>query len=376
MAGVTHAQEENIIVPNVEGVTLKVAAQILRTAGLQPRLQNASIASSAIVVRQEPRPGFALSQGSEVVLITDVASQTIQRTGESRALQRPSTGVSPARAKTSVQATSKISPTIQQTNIQTTPATSGGTPIKITGTGVYITPQMTTQQPQYTTSTPSRVLSVQQSQVATTSTSRYPVWYPKAYLPASQAQSTQVQSAVSRTQTQQITTYQQPYSNTRISVSPYVIATTSPLQLDEGWFYTPQNNRGIQQQVYSSSNTYAYSGSSMYSSQQGRIITQQVVYPYTQTSYPYTQTSYPYSYPYTQRTYIQYQPTTGAIPVPNVMNLRQGDAVIAIQKAGLRIGSITRVQNSQWRAGLVMKQLPRSRAIVSAGTQIHLWIAY
>jgi hypothetical protein len=64
----------------------------------------------------------------------------------------------------------------------------------------------------------------------------------------------------------------------------------------------------------------------------------------------------------------------GAVPVPNVMRLRREDATFAIQKAGLSVGNIIRVQHPQWRSGLVMQQSPRARAVVPTGTQIHLWV--
>jgi beta-lactam-binding protein with PASTA domain len=65
---------------------------------------------------------------------------------------------------------------------------------------------------------------------------------------------------------------------------------------------------------------------------------------------------------------------THSVPVPNVLRLRSEDAISAINKIGLSVGTITRVQYSQGRTGVVIQQAPRPRNIVPFGTQVSLWV--
>ena len=79
MTGAVNPQPDTVIVPNVEGVTIEVAAKMLQTMGLQP-LFRSSAGPSAIVVWQDPRPGVSLSVGGEVGLSTGTLPQTTTTT--------------------------------------------------------------------------------------------------------------------------------------------------------------------------------------------------------------------------------------------------------------------------------------------------------
>ena len=116
--GAAVAQQSNVIVPNVEGISQGIAAQILRTAGLQPQVQQ-SANSGTLVIRQDPRPGSLLPMGSAVLLVTDVRTPVTQVVPESRSL-----------------------PAVQSTTTGTSPAFSSQ---RTTGTNVSVVPLTTTQ---------------------------------------------------------------------------------------------------------------------------------------------------------------------------------------------------------------------------------------
>ena len=73
------------------------------------------------------------------------------------------------------------------------------------------------------------------------------------------------------------------------------------------------------------------------------------------------------------------QPTanvsTGMTVVPNVLQLQQSDAAFAINKAGLRVGGLTGIADTQARSGAVVRQSPQPRALVPVGTAVQLWVA-
>ena len=68
------AQQTNIVVPNVEGISQDVATQILRHVGLQPRVQR-KVNQTAMITHQDPRPGTLVAAGTEVVISTAMLSQ-------------------------------------------------------------------------------------------------------------------------------------------------------------------------------------------------------------------------------------------------------------------------------------------------------------
>ncbi len=310
MTGAVNTEQNTVIVPNVEGITLEVAAQILRTVGLQSRFQNSS-SPSAIVVRQDPRPGFSLPTGGEVVLSTGAATGTSQESTGSRTLQYiPSA------------------------------SSQSGVPVMNTGTNVYVAPRQITQQS-------SRVLAYQSPQggqsqilyqppqprisrylVAETKPRFYPGWYPRQFLtPVSP------QELGSRLQSESMRIAIQPQVNPQAPVSPYFVPDTEP-QVYPLWYpevFLPQDR-----------------------SQDSVILSQ----PEEQQWLGVFEVS-----------------STHAVPVPNLLRLRQEDANSAINKAGLALGNVTRVQSSQVRPGIVVKQSPQARAIVPAGTKVDLWIA-
>ena len=133
--GIVYAQQGEVIVPNVTGIKQELAIQILRTTGLQAQIQNMSH-SSDIIVQQSPQPGIYLSMGSVVTLVS-----------------------------TSVFKESSASWSSQQQNQITT----------------YPSPSF---QPAQTASV-YQLYQVPASQywVGQTQVKRYPIWYPKQFLP-------------------------------------------------------------------------------------------------------------------------------------------------------------------------------------------------
>ncbi len=79
---------------------------------------------------------------------------------------------------------------------------------------------------------------------------------------------------------------------------------------------------------------------------------------------------------------IQAQPsdttsTAGEVViVPPVLQLQQRDAAAALQMAGLVVGSVFSVQDSQTRSGVVTQQSPKAHSVVSRGTAVQLWVVY
>ena len=371
--GVAAAQQNNVIVPNVEGISQGIAAQILRTAGLQPQVQQ-SANSGTLVIRQDPRPGSLLPMGSEVLLVTDVRTPVTQAVSESRSV-----------ATTQTMSVSRSVP-IQTSSTGTSPA-----PLSqiTTGTNVSVTPLTTTQQAtqagQYAVTQDSMnfIIARQPQQapanqylLVETTAKRYPVWYPRAYL---QNQGQAAALTTSQMPTTTLTPQVQPLVQS--SVSPYLVQVQSVAQQrSPEWYTVPQG--WSTSQAWTTQQTaptqYQYVQVTPQMSQQGYSATQQT----RQTQYVWTtQQTWPtqqgYSTTYSvQPLYGQYQVmVSGAVPVPNVMRLRQADAIFAIQKAGLVIGNILLMQNAQAGAGLVINQSPRPRSIVQSGTRVDLWVA-
>ena len=75
MQGSIDTPQETVIVPNVKGVTLEIAAKSLQAVGLQAWFQGSSDLS-AIVVRQVPQAGLELPIGGEVILLADSTVKT------------------------------------------------------------------------------------------------------------------------------------------------------------------------------------------------------------------------------------------------------------------------------------------------------------
>lgn len=342
-AGVGAAQQNNVIVPNVEGIAQGVAAQILRTAGLQPRVRQ-SANSGTLVVRQEPGPGYLLPIGSEVLLVTDTMSPATQAVPASRNV--PAQTSAPAAGLSNT-------PTIQRN----------------TGTNVSVTPVTTTtrsQAPQPGQSVvmqdASNFILVQQPQqtpanqylLTETTPKRYPAWYPRAYLP-NQGQATTVRTG--QTQAGTLTPQVQPLVQS--SVSPYLIQMQPvPQQRSSDWYAVPQG--------------WAASQQAWKTQQTGQT---QQVWTTQQQTWAFRQ-GYSTGFATQQPVYVQNQVmNTEAVPAPNVTRLSQADAMLAIQKAGLVVGNVTLVQNAQTGAGFVAQQSPRPRSIVRTGSRVDLWIA-
>lgn len=167
--------QEAILVPNVEGVTVAIASQTLLDAGLMPRYSSA-VQSSALVIRQDPRPGASLMSGGEVVLSTSLAEETSRTLSE---LQSPVYAISAA--------PSEVTVIPQRMYVQSAPVTQtvpgqGQLLALPDGQGtVYYEPPQPRLSPYFVQNTTPRV---------------YPAWYPRQLLPQStfQQQSVAVQA--------------------------------------------------------------------------------------------------------------------------------------------------------------------------------------
>ncbi len=339
--GVAAAQQNNIIVPNVEGVSQGIAAQILRTAGLQPSIQGSN--SGTLVVRQEPHPGSLLPSGGEVVLFT--ATAATQAIPASRSVPTTQT----VSIQTSAPAISTL-PSTQRTvgtNIQVTPLTT-----TLPSTQAVTYSPVTTDSMNFIIARHPQQAPANKYLLTETTFKRYPIWYPRTYL-----QNQELTTALTTTIQPPGTTFTsqvQPFAQS--SVSPYLLQMQPvPQQHPSQWYAVPQG--------WSTSQAWT-------TPQTGQI---QYVQPMQQT-WP---TQQGYSTPYsTLPVYTQNQMmVTGPVPVPNVMRMHQADAIFAIQKAGLVVGNVILVQNAQTGARLVINQSPRSRSIVPAGARVDLWIA-
>jgi len=317
MRGVVDTQQNTVIVPNVEGITLEVAAKMLRTVGLQPRFP-VSLNTSAIVAQQHPHPGVELPVGGEVVLFADTPGTTSDVLGAGAQEQAPS-----ASSRSGIPAEGVSAPggsiTITGSN---------------TGQNAYAAPSQrnwqTSKALAYPASPPggqATILyrppqpAISQYFVAETKPRFYPAWYPKRFLTL-----VSPQSSASTPQSDSM----------KITVQPQM----QPQVIDQA-------------ETQSSLTWYPKVSVSQENSQEPVSL--------SQPDKP-------------QRVGVFAVSATPAVPVPSLLRLRQEDATAAIKKAGLTAGDILHVESSQVRAGIVLKQSPRARAIVPAETKVHLWI--
>lgn len=321
--GLSGGSHEMVVVPNVEGISLELAGQMLRSAGLQP--QGASAALDAVVTRQNPRPGFQVTVGSAVVLFFDNYDRAA-------ATPPPQGGVS------SIQASGQPQPVVSQTAVAPQPAGVGimsGTQVMVTPTGPhaaslqglsvvqgasgqFVRPVVMYEPVQSPVSPYFAPMQVRRA---------YPIWYPRQLIPSSAT------SASSVTSTQQQRGY-----------TPQFIPAASTAAAAPGW-RTPA--------------TGTTAGSM------------------TIRQYPALETGEDASYYITSTTRVGLINTTTspAVSVPYVVRLSQQDAVAALTKAGLSAGAPKYVDSAQVRSGSVVKQSPPHRQLVPAGTQIQLWLA-
>ncbi len=324
--GMTGTSTEMVVVPNVEGTELELAAHVLRNAGLQP--QGSSAALSARVSRQEPRPGFQVLVGSVVTLFVD---------GQSRiASQPPNVGLP---SSTIASQNSRAVVQSSRTDTATPPLAAG----QMWGTQVTVTPldpNTATVQGQSQIQAGTRqelqpVLLYEPLQprltpyFAQNQTQRfYPAWYPRQFIPASASTTPTV-----------MTTQQYSQFTEQSLLSPYTATVT---QTTPQTFMPAASNANAAGTYYPALDAWS-DGTS-----------------YIQTSKPVglIQTS-----------------NSPAVSVPYVVRLQQQDAMSALTKAGLLTGTPTLVDSAQVRSGCVVRQLPDARQLVPAGTQIQLWIA-
>ena len=64
--------------------------------------------------------------------------------------------------------------------------------------------------------------------------------------------------------------------------------------------------------------------------------------------------------------------TFASVSVPAVRRLSFSDAEIAFKKAGLEIGSVTKIEDYHLRSGIVLEQFPAAKTLVQKGTKIDL----
>ncbi|PIE33483.1 hypothetical protein CSA56_11815 [candidate division KSB3 bacterium] len=63
-----------------------------------------------------------------------------------------------------------------------------------------------------------------------------------------------------------------------------------------------------------------------------------------------------------------------SVVVPPVTRIQQRDATTALNKAGLKLGLIVRVQDALMKSGLVKQQSPASGSVVARGSEVTLWV--
>lgn len=300
MQGSIDTPQETVIVPNVKGVTLEIAAKSLQAMGLQAWFQGSSDLS-AIVTRQVPQAGLELPVGGEVILLAD---STVKTTLNVLDTEIPTEGVSAPSGTTTVTSRDRatnVSVSPSQTTWQTSEVLAYPASAPEGKSTIFYQP-------------PQRPIS--HYFVANTKPRFYPAWYPKRFLTVVSPQgAASTQQAEGMTITAQPQAADQTESQSNLAWHPKVFVSQEGVQ-----------ESGVLSQSDRQVGVFAVS-------------------------------------------------TTPAVPVPNLVRLRQEDATAAIKKAGLSVGKISHMQSSQVRSGLVLQQIPRARAIVPAGTEVQLWIA-
>ena len=346
---VAAAQQSSVIVPNVEGVSQGIAAQILRAAGLQPSVQS-SANSGSLVVHQDPHPGSLRPSGSSVVLYTESvtpgtisssASREIPATDSQPVIRIiPGTFSQPTTGRASIGTTAPPVIVSRSTGVNVYAASTA--PRTIQNTGYQITQDsanfIIARQPQQSP--------INRYLLTETTAKRYPIWYPRQYLELS------AQTGTVTTQSQAAAVTSRVQAIPQSSVSPYLL-TTVPASQPRAWewYALPQG----------------------WSTPQGWTTSQGVLTPQTWT----VSQGYSYTISSPQTMFVQTQTISlGAVPVPNVMRLCQADAMFAIQKAGLMVGNLILVQSAQTGSGVVVNQSPRPRSIAQTGARVDIWIAY
>jgi beta-lactam-binding protein with PASTA domain len=414
VTGDMQSSQHMIIVPNVEGVTLEVAAFLLRSAGLQPQLPAA--AQSAVVVRQDPRPGFRLAPGSSVVLSTDLVAQQ----------PRQIVSVDSQRSIVAVNSGSQIAsgPGTPASNMPQGQAFLTG------GTMVMVTPQQPTigqqnqQSIQGTALSPPTYARVVQNQIPGSSLA----WYPKQFLSGApqgsmtittpsqpSATMTQTQTANSRlawypkqflagTAPQNPGTMARPSQQSTIMIpnQPSSPLAWYPKQFLQGTapqgsmaITTPAQPAPIITQTQTSGSYLAWYPKQFLpqtASHQSTITVQPL---HTSSTMQVDSATIP------RQSTVQYYPSVAeiqgasssvtststvrvgvyqaslspAVLVPNVIRLSQQDAAAAIARVGLSVSSVTFVDSAQVRSGYVVRQSPQGRRLAQQGGAVHLWIA-
>ncbi len=319
--GVIHAgnaQGGSVIVPNVEGIAQDVAAQIIRTAGLQPLLQSASN-MSALVTGQDPRPGLSVAAGSEVLLTT--GEEVID--GPRTAPTMPAPPAQPEQQIVTRAGEVTITPAAPSAQQPAPPAqhvvtAAASTTLAVSEFRIFARPIQAPVTPNFLVDAKAK---------------RYPPWYPKAFLSAGAARKIGQQ-----------TTIQATGATNQIAVFSHIPARQSGMEnvtppWHEGWYYPQRWTK------------------------RGRTASSQVV------------SATPSRTPSIQSADVHVtQKITGRVLVPRVLRLHEADAAYAIKKAGLKVGTITRVSHPQLKAGIVVEQAPQGKAFVEAGTAVHVWV--
>lgn len=300
-----------ILVPNVEGISVVLATQTLLMVDLAPRLAS-SAQPSALIVRQEPRPGATLPPGGEVVLatsLTDNLSRVVSTT-DTRGLLPPTTvhvtgGADRSRSLSSSNTLTSSGSPVNSGQILTLPDGQGT---------IFYQPSQAPVNPYFTQSTTPRL---------------YPPWYPKHLL---------TQGTASQQNMMGITV--QPGTSSPAVVSeqsqrPYQIAVTPVTSV-------------APQPLYPRVDPYQ-PGYSTVSGWGGAASTTQPVGVYATSTNP-------------------------AVSMPNVLRLYQADATAALSRVGLT-ASLIYVDSAEGRSGVVVQQAPAAYALIQSGSIVQLWIA-
>jgi hypothetical protein len=321
LLGMTGSQQ-TVVVPNVEGISLELAAHMLENVGLQSEGRPAVLTS--LVVRQYPRPGFEVFEGTVVTLFTEEQSQP-----QSRTPRTSSTTILSPKPQISIQSTQSF-----PTSSVQGPFVGGGAEVTvipidssvIQGPAYVQSPMV---QPQNTSTIfyepPQPRLSPYFIQNQTPRF--YPAWYPKQFIPSTAPSTQGIMSVYAQSA---------PFQQT---ASPYTVLQLSP-------------------QYRSTAVTPGQSSIKRYPSivQGGRG-----------TIFVDSGT--------TTRVGLIETTTSPAVPVPSVVRLRQQYAVSALTRAGFFPGTIVLVDSDQLRSGYVVQQWPQARQLVPSGTRVQLWIA-
>jgi len=311
---VADAQEGKVIVPNVEGISQDVAAEILRTVGLHPQVVHKR-GHSPIIVQQEPKPGLLVPVGTTITVST-AAPATAVVPGET---QPYSQGIAASQETSSIQ---------------------GHVP------GVQ-----------------SSVKSTSEGQATS-----YLPWYPKKF--RSQTQPT---SRVFRIENLAHPSPRNILQANSAPGTPRMSVLVSQAGWQAGWSISNGNSVPA---VRSTPGTgYLLQAGPAPETPRMSILVSQEGWQAGWSTPNGNPVPTARSTPETGMT-IKSTPenSVAVISVPYVIRLQQRDASEALSRIGLAAHIIERVQDTQLKAGIVLRQFPVAGSVVPVGTYVNLWV--